>query len=177
MKDNKTTTNLKVSCSIPHSPYLALSIRCTCCIFVGLAHFASSLQITRHVGSLHSWRSQLLGIWQWPLRRLYDMLPIWIGGRICSPCLVNHVPHGLPAVPGLFPYIVTQYVDILPNFLLTIPNQTPRGYGGLAGSPFTKIILPVGACFSTAKAVPVLNAPAIMYRVVMGSYHRNIRPW
>jgi len=69
------------------------------------------------------------------------------------------MPYGLLAIPGLFPYIITQYVDILLNFLLTIPNQTPRGYGGLASSPLTKFILLVGACFSTAKAVPLLNAP------------------
>jgi len=126
MKHNKTTTNLRVPCSIPRSSYLPLGIRRTCCVFVGLAHFASGLQIARHVGSLHSWWSQLLGIWQWPLRRLYDMLQIWIGGCICSPRLVNHVPHGLLAVLGLFRYIVTQYADIPPNFLLTIPNQSPR---------------------------------------------------
>jgi len=157
-KHNKTTTNLRVSCSIPRSPYLPLGIRRTCCVFVGLAHFASGLQIARHAGSLHSWQSQLLGIWQWLLRRLYDTLQIWIGGHIRSPHLVNHVPHGLPAVSGLFRYIVTQYADILPNFLLTILNQTPRGHGRLAGSSLTKIIPPVGVCFSTAKAVPVLDA-------------------
>jgi len=157
-KHNKTTTNLRVPCSILRSPYLPLGIRRTCCVFVGLAHFASGLQIARHVGSLRSWRSQLLSIWQWLLRRLYDTLQIWIGSPVCSPCLVNHIPHELPAVPGLFHYIVTQYANIPPNFLLTIPNQTTRGHGGLASSPLTNIILPVGACFSTAKVVPVLDA-------------------
>jgi len=158
-KHNKTTTNLRVPCSIPRSPYLPVGIRRTCCVFVGLAYFASGLQIARHVGSLHSWWSQLFGIWQWPIRRLYNMLQVWIGGRICSPRLVNHVLHRLPAVPGLFRYIVRQYAHILTNFLLTIPNQTPSGHGALAGSPLTKIIPPVGACFSTVKAVPVLDAP------------------
>jgi len=162
MQQNKTkhkSTNLRLPCLIWRSPHLSLSIRCSCCIFVGLAHFASGLQIARHVGSWRSWRSQLLGTWQWPLRRLYNMLQIWIGGRICCSRLVNHVPHRWPAVPGLFHYIVTQYTNISPNLLLTIPNQTPRGHGGLAGSPVTKIISRADACFSTTEAVPVLDAP------------------
>jgi len=66
MQQNKTkhkSTNLRLSCSIPRSPHLLLGIRRSCCVFVRLAHFASGLQIARHVGSLRASAKKMFALY------------------------------------------------------------------------------------------------------------------